>query len=241
MNNIEIQILNPDAIRSSEYAMLAGARLTRRGEKISDMEDFMTLYRKPVDKTLIKNLCELPHPTLQKFGIINVAVVGLSRRALAQITRHQNEVKFMSSSLQYSDYSTRQMFVTPPDLSQAAEDILHGIYASCAQAYDRLIGLGLSPDQAGYVMPQGLKGVLMISATPYQWKHMISQRTCRRNTPEVRYIFLETWRLLNNIAPELFGDAGPACLDGACPEGRMSCGVPSLSLTMELEALKNED
>ena len=238
MENIEVQILNPEAIRSSEYAMLAGARLTQRGEKISDMEDFMTLYKKPLDKKLIANLCGLPHPTLQKFGIINVAVVGLSRRALAQITRHQNEVKFMSSSLQYSDYSTRQMFVTPPDLSPAAEDILHGMYASCAQAYDRLISLGLSPDQAGYVMPQGLKGVLMSSATPYQWKHMISQRTCRRNTPEVRYIFLETWRLLNNIAPELFGDAGPACLNGTCPEGRMSCGVPSLSLRAELEALK---
>lgn len=241
MKNIEIQVLNPEAVRSSEYAMLAGARLTQRGEKITNMEDFMILYNKPLNKKLVKALCELPHPTIQKFGVINVAVVGLSRRALAQITRHQNEVKFMSSSLQYSNYSTQQMFVTPPGVEPIAQDIIHGMYASCAQAYDRLIALGLSPDQAGYVMPQGLKGVLMISATPYQWKHMISQRTCRRNTPEVRYIFLETWRLLNNIAPELFGDAGPGCLDGACPEGKMSCGVPSLSLTMELEALKNED
>lgn len=238
MKNIEIQILNPEAVRSSEYAMLAGARLTQRGEKIANMEDFMTLYNKPLNKALVKNLCELPHPTIQKFGIINVAVVGLSRRALAQITRHQNEVKFMSSSLQYSDYSTRQMFVTPPGLPEIAEDMMHGIYASCAQAYDRLIALGLSPDAAGYVMPQGLKGVLMISATPYQWKHMIGQRTCRRNTPEVRYIFLETWRLLNNIAPELFGDAGPGCLGGGCPEGKMSCGQPSGTLTEELKELK---
>lgn len=238
MKSIEIQVLNPEAVRSSEYAMLAAARLTQRGEKIENMEDFMTIYNKPINKKLIENLCDLPHPTLQKFGIINVAVVGLSRRALAQITRHQNEVKFMSSSLQYSDYSTRQMFVTPPDIPQAAEDMMHGMYASCAQAYDRLIALGLSPDQAGYVMPQGFKGVLMISATPYQWKHMISQRTCRRNTPEVRYIFLETWRLLNNIAPELFGDAGPVCLSGACPEGKMSCGVPCISMKAELEELK---
>ena len=31
--------------------------------------------------------------------------VGASRRFLAQITRHQNEVKFMSASLQYSNYA----------------------------------------------------------------------------------------------------------------------------------------
>lgn len=238
MKNIEIQVLNPEAVRSSEYAMLAAARLTQRGERIENMEDFMMIYNKPLDKKLVSNLCDLPHPTLQKFGVINVMVVGLSRRALAQITRHQNEVKFMSSSLQYSDYTAMQRFVFPEGLTEAEEMILEDCYENCAECYDKLIKLGASPDQAGYAMPQGLKGALMISATPYQWKHMISQRTCRRNTPEVRYIFLETWRLLNNIAPELFGDAGPACLDEACPEGKMSCGVPSLSLRAELEELK---
>ena len=40
----------------------------------------------------------LPHPTIQKFAVITVAIVGASRRFLAQITRHQNEVKFMSAS-----------------------------------------------------------------------------------------------------------------------------------------------
>lgn len=238
MKSIEIQVLNPEAVRSGEYAMLAAARLTQRGEKIENMEDFMMIYNKPIDKKLIKNLCTLPHPTLQKFGVINIMVVGLSRRALAQITRHQNEVKFMSSSLQYSDYTAMQRFVIPEGLSEAQETILKDCYINCATAYDRLIKLGALPDQAGYVMPQGLKGTLLISATPYQWKHMISQRTCRRNTPEVRYIFLEAWRLLNNIAPELFGDAGPACLNDKCPEGKMSCGVPSLGLKAELEELK---
>ena len=47
----------------------------------------------------------LPHPTIQKFAVITVAIVGASRRFLAQITRHQNEVKFMSASLQYSNYT----------------------------------------------------------------------------------------------------------------------------------------
>ena len=35
-------------------------------------------------------------------------------------------------------------------------------------------GLGIDHDSAGYVTPQGLRNVLIISATPYQWKHMIS-------------------------------------------------------------------
>lgn len=239
MESISIQILNPEAIRSSEYAMLAGARLTQRGEKIENMEDFMTLYNKPLNRKLVRELCELPHVTLQKFGVINIMVVGLSRRALAQITRHQNEVKFMSSSLQYSNYSEAQRFLIPPGLNGQQEKLLNAMYTACAGAYDQLIKLGCSPDQAGYVMPQGLKGALLISATPYEWKHMISQRTCRRNTPEVRYIYLKIWGLLSNIAPELFDDAVPACLKtGKCPEGKMTCGKPVTDMLEELKELK---
>ena len=239
MRNIEVQIINPEAIRSSEYAMQAAARLTQRGEKIEDMEDFLTLYRKPLNRKLISDLCELPHVTLQKFGVINIMVTGLSRRALAQITRHQNEVKFMSSSLQYSDYSKAQRFVMPPDLSERQEKLVQAMYTACAGAYDQLIKLGCTPDQAGYVMPQGLKGALLISATPYEWKHMISQRTCKRNTPEVRLIYLKIWGLLDAIAPELFGDAVPACLKtGTCPERKLSCGKPVKNMLEELEALR---
>lgn len=239
MKNIEVQILNPEAIRSSEYAMQAAARLTQRGEKIGNMDDFLDVYRKPLNRKLIKDLCGLPHVTLQKFGVINIMVVGLSRRALAQITRHQNEVKFMSTSLQYSDYSDAQKFVMPPDLNERQVNLLNAMYTACAGAYDQLIKLGATPDQAGYIMPQGLKGALLISATPYEWKHMISQRTCRRNTPEVRLIYLKIWCLLSNIAPELFGDAVPACLrTGSCPEGKMSCGEPVTDMLQELEALR---
>ena len=45
-----------------------------------------------------------------------MVIVGASRRFLAQITRHQNEVKYMSASLQYSDYSGVEDFVIPYDL-----------------------------------------------------------------------------------------------------------------------------
>ena len=51
----------------------------------------------------------MPHSRLEKssrlFSVITVAVVGASRRFLAQITRHQNEAKFFGASLQYSKYA----------------------------------------------------------------------------------------------------------------------------------------
>lgn len=85
--------------------MVFAAWLTQRGYRIASMADLERLYEQPYTDTALKTIAALPHPTVQKFAVITVAIVGASRRFLAQITRHQNEVKFMSASLQYSDYT----------------------------------------------------------------------------------------------------------------------------------------
>ena len=193
MNRIETCVLNPTAIAEAENMMVCAARLTQRGHTVKCMRGFMDLYEKEHTAQTVANLANLPHPTLQKFAVINVAVVGASRRFLAQITRHQNEVKFMSASLQYSER-----------------------YKQLASADN---------DSAGYVTPQGLRNILIISATPYQWKHMIGQRICRRNTAETRYVMLKIWKELYELSPELFS-GGCFCMTGGCKEGKMSCGKP---------------
>lgn len=226
MDKIKVAVLNPTAISEAEKMMVCAARLTQSGHKVKDLEDFLALYDKSYTEKTVQTMTGLPHPTIQKFAVINVVVVGASRRFLAQITRHQNEVKFMSASLQYSDYSNEADFVVPYSL---LDSIMRVSYLSqCQAAMDRyklLVEYGLDNDSAGYLAPQGLRNVLIISATPYQWKHMISQRVCRRNTSETRYVMLRIWEQLYELAPDLF-TCGPFCMFGTCQEGKMCCGSP---------------
>lgn len=107
MDHIETAILNCYGIREAEQNMVFAARLTQHGHTIQNMADLMDLYHQSYSQKTVENIAGLPHPTVQKFMVITVAVVGASRRFLAQITRHQNEVKYMSASLQYSNYSGR--------------------------------------------------------------------------------------------------------------------------------------
>ncbi|MBQ3330831.1 MAG: FAD-dependent thymidylate synthase [Ruminococcus sp.] len=229
MNKIEVEVLNVQAVYEAERMAVCAARLTQRGQKIKSMSDFNELYCKKYSLATLEAMISLPHPTLQKFGVINVVVVGASRRFLAQITRHQNEVKFMSASLQYSDYSGDADFVVPYEL---IDDMRSAAYLTqCQQAmleYEKLIAYGVNNDAAGYAMPQGLRNVLIISATPYQWKHMIGQRTCRRNTDETRYVMLKIWENLYELSPVLFAPetTGPFCQQSTCKEGKMTCGKP---------------
>lgn len=228
--------------------MVAMARMTQRGETITSIEDFEKLLEKPYTATTAEIMTALPHPTIQKFGVINIIIVGASRRFLAQITRHQNEVKFMSGSLQYSDYSNAAQFVVPYEITAADASVntsMHSIpegqrgqndrnfhnlqveyLEGCKRdlkEYKELAKL-VGRDAAGYKMPQGMRNVLLISATPYQWKHMISQRICNRNTLETQYTMLKCWEALAQTSV-MFNDIGPSCIqNNKCDEGKMTCG-----------------
>lgn len=228
MKKIEVKVLNPGVAKEAEKMMVCAARLTQRGHKIKNLDDFMALYNQEYKPETAEAMSRLPHPTIQKFGVINVVVVGASRRFLAQITRHQNEVKFMSASLQYSDYSGEADFAIPYALLERGENDIAEyleVQRRAMATYKDAVEAGVDNDSAGYMAPQGLRNILIISATPYQWKHMINQRTCRRNTPETRYVMLKIWEELYALAPSLFS-CGPFCMKDGCKEGKMACGAP---------------
>lgn len=245
MKKIEVKILNPEVVAEAEKMMVCAARLTQRGHKIKNLDNFMALYNQEYKPETAAAMATLPHPTIQKFGAINVVIVGASRRFLAQITRHQNEVKFMSASLQYSDYSGEADFVIPYELLDKPALMKTMYLHSCKDAmdnYQAAIELGVDNDSAGYMAPQGLRNILIISATPYQWKHMIRQRICRRNTSETRYAMLRIWEALYELAPAMFSrvTTGPFCMEGSCKEGKMACGSPLWPEATPTEIIKTD-
>ena len=108
----------------------------------------------------------------------------------------------MSASLQYSNYEGNAEFVIPYEILTASQDVQDMYMKSCQSdmdSYSKLVQSDIDNDAAGYATPQGLRNILIISATPYQWKHMIGQRVCRRNTDETRIVMLKIWQELYKL------------------------------------------
>lgn len=258
MDKIEVKILNPEAIKDAERMMVAMARMTQRGANITCMDDLVGLINMSYKPDTVDTMSRLPHPTIQKFGLINVAIVGASRRFLGQITRHQNEVKFMSGSLQYSDYTDKAKFCIPYEMiAKDIEEPITGPYGepytdyyrnayikSCEQAeaeYEAAIKAGIGHDAAAYMMPQGMRNVLVMSVQPYELKHIISQRICNRNTPETQYVMLKIWEQLWDLSPMFRTSIGPSCMQTTrCAEGKMSCGSSVYSVPVDAYMQKYE-
>ncbi len=126
--------MNCQAVAEAEKNMVFAARLTQQGHKIASMDDLMELYEKSFSVQTVAAMGALPHPTIQKFAVITVAIVGASRRFLAQITRHQNEVKFMSASLQYSNYTGQADFAVPYSIMTAPAVVRELYLKSCNES-----------------------------------------------------------------------------------------------------------
>lgn len=238
MNKIEVAVL--DYPNEPGATMMFLAKLTQRGHNIKNMADLKKLYEDTcyngVKSETIQRIAALPHGTIKRFTPIMVAIVGASRRFLAQARTHQVGFNYVSASLQYSDYSGEADFVVPYALMEADIEKPFGPSAvemylkSCEESMGvyKLLAEETDNDTAGYAAPQGLRNILILQANHESWMHFIRMRSCNRNTNETQYVTLRIWEelLKTQDGEEMFRYAGPDCMFGTCREGKMCCGKP---------------
>lgn len=256
MDKIQIAILT-EGHQSPGGMMMFLARLTQRGHNIKSMDDLLTMYNKAVEiepaatsseaitkrEKLLEAVAGLPHGTITRFTPITVAIVGASRRFLAQARTHQVGMTYVSASLQYSDYSGQADFTVPYEMlgNRTPELEARRVYLkSCTRDMDNYKYLidecGMSNDTAGYAAPQGLRNILIMQGNNESWTHFIRTRACNRNTLETQYIALRIWEaLLNTVdGAQLFSNVGPDCITGKCREGKFSCSEPMSGTPTEI-------
>ena len=248
MNKIQVSVL-AEGHQSPGGMMMFLARLTQRGHNVKSMDDLLTMYNKAVEtdpavtseeaiakrESLLKAVSSLPHGTITRFSPITIAIVGASRRFLAQARTHQVGMTYVSASLQYSDYSGQAEYVVPYEMLGTEPNELEArrVYLkSCARDmnnYKYFIDVcGMSNDTAGYAAPQGLRNILIMQGNNESWAHFIRMRACNRNTLETQFVALKIWEeLLHTVdGEELFSNVGPDCVTGKCRESKFSCGKP---------------
>lgn len=227
MNKIEVKVLETHGDPGQWATFLA--RLTQRGHNIKNMADLEALFNQSHTPGFVEAIAQLPHGTIKRFTPITIAIVGASRRFLAQARTSQVGTNFVSASLQYSDYSGDADFVVPYELLDKME--CSSYIATCKNSmayYKHLVDHGISNDTAGYAAPQGLRNILIMQANHQSWDYWIRLRGCNRNTVETQYVTMRIWEELLKTpdGQEFFGKSGADCTHGACREGKMCCGNP---------------
>lgn len=204
------------------------------GDAIAGMAAALCANGKNTARSLDHAL-ESGHNSVAEHATYTFIVEGVSRALLAQLTRHRI-ASFSVQSQRYVSMADGFDYVIPPSIealgSGALEDynrqmrLIHEWYC---QWQERLEKAGHKNEEANedarFVLPNATCTKLMVTMNARELMHFFELRCCNRAQWEIREM---AWKMLEEVkavAPRLFRDAGPGCVNGVCPEKR-PCGRP---------------
>ncbi len=195
------------------YAPVGAAELA---EKLSDEE---------IDR-LLKLILKSGHLSVCEHASFTFAIEGISRACSHQLVRHRL-ASYSQQSQRYVKLKKPPMIMPPtvaadPDVAAKFEAATEAAYAD----YQAMLDAGMEAEDARYLLPQAVETKIVVTMNARELLHFFTLRTCERAQWEIRAMAERMLVLVLPLAPRVFGQAGPACIRGRCPEGKFYCGKP---------------
>lgn len=197
-------------------------------------------------------LMSLGHQSPIEHVTFTFGIEGVSRALLAQITRH----RIASYSVKSQRYVKEGMFeyITPPEIAdnEKAKELFIKTMEAAQKAYDELADIlyekhyaqliaegkdekaaskaaeKMAIEDARFVLPNACETKMVVTMNARSLMNFFHHRCCVRAQWEIRALADEMLKLVKEVAPTLFKKAGPSCVAGPCPEGKMTCGKAAL-------------
>ncbi len=198
--------------------------------------------------SFLEMLGSIGHESPIEHASFTFGIQGVSRSLLAQITRH----RIASYSVQSQRYVKENAFefVLPPEIEaipEAKEEFLRAMEED-QKHYENLTALlkekhkrellaqgedeksanrkaeKKAIEDARFVLPNACATKMICTMNARSLLNFFTHRCCNRAQWEIRALAVEMLKEVKAVAPHIFEKAGPPCLRGNCPEGKMSCG-----------------
>lgn len=213
----------------------------------SDVDSLLNGLTEEEIDSFVKMLSDIGHESPIEHVSFTFAVEGISRACSHQLVRH----RIASYSQQSQRYVSMDQFdyVTPPEIENdpeisklykeqmaaAAENYRRLAEVLTKKHYDKLTAEGIDEktalskakksaiEDARFVLPNACETKIVVTMNARTLLHFFRLRCCNRAQWEIRAVANEMLRQAYAVAPRIFKNAGPSCLCGKCPEGKMSC------------------
>ena len=172
----------------------------------------------------LKHALASGHTSVLEHAVFTFKVEGLSRAALAQLTRHRL-ASFDVQSQRYVRLEDPEMVIPESVRSSAFAAEAESSLRYMMNLYQRMVEAGIPCEDARYVTPQAVPTTLIMTMNARELRHFFSLRCCNRAQWEIRHLADEMLSICKQTAPTMFEGAGPGCVAGHCPE-KKPCGHP---------------
>ena len=224
--NLKVMLLR--ATPDPDEIVALGARLCYAQADLDTLRERVQTHDQ---QKYIAGVMERGHLSVTEHASFTFAVEGVSRALLAQLTRHRI-ASFSVQSQRYVSMENGFDFIVPPSISALGEEEeaefireMEQMHAWYCRWQEKLGKKGESSNEdARFVLPNAASTRLLVTMNARELMHFFALRCCNRAQWEIREMAWQMLAACRRAAPALFENAGPACLRGACPEGKASCG-----------------
>ena len=228
-----------------EKNVASAAKLCYAAADIDTVRDGLTPEK---TAAFVEMLADMGHESPIEHASFTFGIEGVSRALLAQITRH----RMASFSVQSQRYVRENQFeyVTPPEIAAVPEAL--ALFEQAMQAdqkyYDSiaailkkkhietLVAEGMDEaaaakiaekkaiEDARFVLPNACDTKMILTMNARSLMNFFHHRCCNRAQWEIKELADMMLAEVYKVAPNIFKKAGPSCVAGKCPEGKMTCG-----------------
>ncbi len=241
MPKVELIRYTPDG----EKLVAAAARLCYSPVGISEIED--SLDESKIE-SFLSLLLDLNHESPIEHVTFTFGVEGVSRTLTHQLVRHRI-ASYSQQSQRYVKLDQFQYIIPPAiEKNEKAKALFIQSMEESQRTYNEIADLlfedyfkrymeeGFSEkeakqkaekesiEDARYVFPNACETKIVFTMNARALNNFFRLRTCNRAQWEIRELAIEMLKEVKKVYPILFKNAGPKCLTGPCPEGRMTCG-----------------
>lgn len=171
----------------------------------------------------IRRVLGYGHYSVIEHASFTFSVECVSRALTHQLVRHRI-ASYTQQSQRYVTYDTIEHYVAPRSISEneEAKEIYNETLKHISDAYQKLLKLNIPKEDVRFLLPNAAKTNILITMNARELRHLFNLRCCERSQWEIQEMAIEMLREVKKVAPVIFENAGPSCVDlGYCPEGKL--------------------
>ncbi len=208
-----------------EKTVVLAAKLCYSPSSIDELEEKVKglSYEK-----FLGNILNMGHLSVLEHANFTFGIDGISRATSHQLVRHRL-ASYSQQSQRYVTFDENNEYVTPDSIEDNKEiaGLFHEKVAEIYKLYGDMVEAGIAAEDARFLLPNAACTKIIVTMNARELLHFFRIRCCERAQWEIRDMATEMLKHAKMAAPIFFKNSGPACVKGACSEGKMTCGKPT--------------
>jgi len=185
-------------------------------------------------RNILRRVMSYGHASVIEHASFTFSLENVSRALTHQLVRHRL-ASYTQQSQRHVAYNTPKHYVIPKSVEnhKDAKKIFEDALTKISEAYQKLLKYDIPKEDARFILPNAAVTNIVITMNARELRRFFNLRCCERAQWEIRKAAIEMLRQAKKVAPVLFENAGPFCVEyGYCPEKEKkpaTCNIERIS------------